>query len=80
MTDNKAPKRPPLMSLDEALGLVLKEVSVLTQTEQVNTFESDGRVLSHDLVSCLQVPPQDNSSMDGYALRVEDVTHSGASL
>ena len=80
MTDNKASKRPPLMSLDEALGLVLKEVSVLTQTEQVNTFEADGRVLSHDLVSGLQVPPQDNSSMDGYAVRVEDVVHSGASL
>jgi len=80
MTDNKAPKRPPLMSLDEALGLVLKEVSVLTQTEQVNTFEADGRVLSHDLVSGLQVPPQDNSSMDGYAVRIEDVVHSGASL
>ena len=28
----------------------------------------------------LQVPPQDNSSMDGYAVRVEDVVHSGASL
>jgi len=80
MTDNKVTKRPPLMSLDEALSAVLKEVSVLTQTESVNTFEADGRVLSHDLVSGLQVPPQDNSSMDGYAVRVEDVVHSGASL
>jgi len=80
MTDDKASKRPPLMSLDEALSAVLKEVSVLTQTEWVKTFEADGRVLSHDLVSGLQVPPQDNSSMDGYAVRVEDVTHSGASL
>ena len=80
MTDDKASKRPPLMSLDEALSLVLKDVSVLTQTDWVNTFEADGRVLSHDLVSGLQVPPQDNSSMDGYAVRVEDVTHSGANL
>ena len=80
MTDDKASKRPPLMSLDEALSLVFKDVSVLTQTDWVNTFEADGRVLSHDLVSGLQVPPQDNSSMDGYAVRVEDVTHSGASL
>ena len=80
MTDEKAAKRPPLMSLDEALSLVLKDVSVLTQTDWVKTFEADGRVLSHDLVSGLQVPPQDNSSMDGYAVRVEDVTHVGASL
>ena len=80
MTDEKAAKRSPLMSLDEALSLVLKDVSVLTQTDWVKTFEADGRVLSHDLVSGLQVPPQDNSSMDGYAVRVEDVTHVGASL
>ena len=65
MTVDKAAKRPPLMSLDEALSLVLKDVAVLTQTDWVNTFEADGRVLSEDLVSQLQVPPQDNSSMDG---------------
>ena len=80
MTDNKVTKRPPLMSLDEALSLVLKEVSVLTQTEWVNTFEADGRVLSHDLVSGLQVPPQDNSSMDGYAVRCADVRQAGVAL
>ena len=80
MTVNKAAKRPPLMSLDEALSLVLKDVAVLTQTDWVNTFEADGRVLSEDLVSQLQVPPQDNSSMDGYALRIEDVTQLGSRL
>jgi molybdopterin molybdotransferase len=80
MTVDMAAKRPPLMSLDEALSLVLKDVTVLTQTDWVNTFEADGRVLSEDLVSQLQVPPQDNSSMDGYALRIEDVTQLGSRL
>jgi len=80
MTTDKAAKRTPLMSLDEALSLVLKEVNVLTQTDWVNTFEADGRVLSDDLVSQLQVPPQDNSSMDGYALRIEDVAQLGSRL
>ena len=80
MTVDKAAKRTPLMSLDEALSLVLKDVAVLTQTDWVNTFEADGRVLSEDLVSQLQVPPQDNSSMDGYALRIEDVTQLGSRL
>ena len=41
----------------------------LTATEAVSTFDADGRVLAQDLVSALQVPPQDNSSMDGYAVR-----------
>ncbi len=80
MTDHKAAKRPPLMSLDEALSFVLKDVSVLAPNDWVNTFEADGRVLATDLVSGLQVPPQDNSSMDGYAVRVEDVLQTGVSL
>jgi molybdopterin molybdotransferase len=62
------------MSLDEALSWVLKDMKPLVQTDWVNTFDADGRVLAQDLVSQLQVPPQDNSSMDGYALRIEDVS------
>ena len=73
-------KRPPLMSLDEALDFLLKDVALLTSHESVPTFEADGRVLAESLVSQLQVPPQDNSSMDGYALRVEDVVTTGAML
>ena len=80
MTVDKAIKRPPLMSLDEALSLVLKDMKPLVQTDWVNTFDSDGRVLAQDLVSQLQVPPQDNSSMDGYALRIEDVSQVGSRL
>ena len=80
MTFDKATKRPPLMSLDEALSLVLKDMKPLVQTDWVNTFDADGRVLAQDLVSQLQVPPQDNSSMDGYALRIEDVSQLGSRL
>ena len=80
MTIDKATKRPPLMSLDEALSLVLKDMKPLVQTDWVNTFDADGRVLAQDLVSQLQVPPQDNSSMDGYALRIEDVSQLGSRL
>jgi len=68
------------MSLDEALSFVLKDIEVIAQTDWVQTLEADGRVLAQDLVSELQVPPQDNSSMDGYALRVEDVVSVGATL
>jgi molybdopterin molybdotransferase len=68
------------MSLDEALSWVLKDMKPLVQTDWVNTFDADGRVLAQDLVSQLQVPPQDNSSMDGYALRIEDVSQMGSRL
>ena len=72
--------RQPLKSLDEALAELLSHVTPLQRTDTISTFDADGRVLAQDLVSALQVPPQDNSAMDGYALRCADVTGPGAVL
>jgi molybdopterin molybdotransferase len=72
--------RPPLFTLDEALPPLLAHAQVLTQTQTVSTFDADGRVLAQDVVSALQVPPQDNSSMDGYALRAADCAKADAVL
>ncbi len=69
-----------MMALDEALSDLLGRVEPLTQAEQVPVVESDGRVLAEDLVSELHVPPQDNSAMDGYAVRLADVTEAGVVL
>ncbi len=68
------------MPLDEALARVLEHVAALERTEFVSTFDADGRVLAQDAVSALQVPPNDNSSMDGYAVRAADVTAAGVVL
>ncbi len=68
------------MPLDEALQRVLAQVKPLPLQELVDTFEADGRVLAEDVISRLQVPPQDNSAMDGYAVRVADVAASGMVL
>jgi molybdopterin molybdotransferase len=73
-------KRSPLMSLDEALGQVLAQVNVISEVESVDTFEADARFLAEDLISELQVPPQDNSAMDGYAVRAEDLQSTGLKL
>ncbi|MEY4883280.1 MAG: hypothetical protein RIS34_1134 [Pseudomonadota bacterium] len=72
--------RSPLKSLDDALTELLAHARVLAGTEQVSAFDADGRVLAQDVVSALQVPPQDNSSMDGYTLRCADVSQAGAIL
>ena len=68
------------MSLDDALAQLLASVSPLQATESIATLEADGRVLAADVVSELHVPPQDNSSMDGYAVRCADVLAAGAVL
>lgn len=72
--------RPPLRNLDDALADLLARAQVLAGTESVSTFEADGRVLAEDLVSALQVPPQDNSSMDGYAVRRAEIADEGVPL
>ena len=72
--------RPPLKPLDEALAQLLAEAAPLAGGEQVATFDGDGRVLLRDAVSPLHVPPEDNSAMDGYAVRSADVPAAGAEL
>ena len=72
--------RAPLMSLDEALQALLANIQALSKAETVATLEADGRVLAQDLVSALQVPAFDNSSMDGYAVRSADLQQMGAEL
>jgi molybdopterin molybdotransferase len=68
------------MSLDDALAQLLASVSPLQTTESIATLEADGRVLAADVVSSLHVPPQDNSSMDGYAVCCADVPKAGVVL
>ena len=72
--------RPALLSLDDALPQLLAQALALTGVQSVSTFEADGRVLAEDVVAALQVPPQDNSSMDGYAVRAADCGQAGAVL
>lgn len=80
MASDKPLQRAPLMSLDEALDQVLGQARVIAQTERVAILDADSRFLAEDLISELQVPPQDNSSMDGYAVRTEDLTTPGVTL
>ncbi|HZN48321.1 MAG TPA: gephyrin-like molybdotransferase Glp [Ramlibacter sp.] len=72
--------RAPLRPLDDALAALLAQALPLPGTETVDTFDADGRVLAEDLVSPLQVPPQDNSSMDGYAVRSAEIADEGVPL
>ena len=72
--------RPALLSLDDALPQLLAQAHALTATQAVSTFDADGRVLAQDVLAALQVPPQDNSSMDGYAVHAADCAQTGAVL
>ena len=72
----------PLMPLDEAWSrLHAAVVEHLGQTPRstdvVDSFDALGRVLAEDVVSTVDVPPVDNSAMDGYAVRTADLPLAG---
>ena len=64
--------RPPMLTTAQALSLLLDAAMPITATEMVATIEANGRVLAVDQYSQMDVPGCDNSSMDGYAVRVAD--------
>ena len=65
-----------MISVDEALQRILSYVEVLP-TEEKPLIEALGQVLDEDIASQFDIPPLDNTAMDGYAVRAEDT--SGAS-
>jgi len=62
-----------LLSVEQALEKLLSAVQPVTDVEQVGTMHAAGRVLAIEVVSSIDVPPLDNSQMDGYAVRNLDV-------
>ena len=58
--------------LDEALALILEDVLPVTDVETVPLVAALGRTLAEDVRATVPVPNDDNSVMDGYALRAED--------
>jgi molybdopterin molybdotransferase len=63
------------ISVEDALAEILKHFQPL-ESEPVPLLESLGRVLSKDVVSRMNVPPFNNSAMDGYAVRAEDIANA----
>lgn len=70
----------PLMPVDEAIAALIRAAQPTAAIETLDTMHAAQRVLAHDLASSLDVPPHDNSAMDGYAMRAADVGSMGARL
>jgi molybdopterin molybdotransferase len=61
-----------MISVKEARDMVLSQIPMLG-TEKVDLFSALGRVLAEDIAAPYNIPPHDNSAMDGYAVRAEDI-------
>jgi len=69
-----------VLSFDEALELLLARARKVKGTDHVALTEATGRILAEPVLSTVDVPPLDNSGMDGYAVRCADVPTAGAIL
>ncbi|MDP1610654.1 MAG: molybdopterin molybdotransferase MoeA [Sulfuritalea sp.] len=69
-----------MLEFEEALARLLAGANPVRETEAVATHSAAGRVLAQGLHSSVDVPPLDNSSMDGYAVRCADVPAAGTQL
>ncbi|MEK6657514.1 MAG: gephyrin-like molybdotransferase Glp, partial [Nitrospirota bacterium] len=61
-----------MISVEEALGLILENIREIG-FEKVDIKEALGRVIAEDVYARRNIPPWDNSAMDGYAVIVNDV-------
>ena len=67
---------PGLLPFDKALTQMLAQISPVTEIESVPIEQALNRVLAEDVQSPINVPPHDNSAMDGYAFSVESLQHT----
>ena len=61
-----------LISTSEALAVLMSAPTTSISTQKIDLDDAMGRVLAEDVVSKINVPGFDNSSMDGYALHLKD--------
>src|SRR5574341_2614791 len=60
-----------MISVDEALSRILGYVDVLP-SQEVALVDALGQVLDEEITAGFNIPPLDNTAMDGYAVRAAD--------
>jgi molybdopterin molybdotransferase len=67
----------PLLPVADAERLIAERVAPVSGSETVALRDALGRVLAEDIVAPVNIPPFDNSAVDGYAVRAEDLSGAG---
>ncbi|HWE76885.1 MAG TPA: gephyrin-like molybdotransferase Glp [Pseudolabrys sp.] len=63
----------PLLRLDDMERLIAERIAPVAETDRVPLASARGRVLADDVVAAVDLPPFDNSAVDGYAVRHADL-------
>jgi len=72
--------KPPMLTAQQALDHLLLHAKPVAEIERVPMQATLGRVLAENVNSLVDVPPLDNTSMDGYAVRTTDTQNPGSVL
>ena len=67
----------PLLRLDDMERLINERILPISETERVPLHGARERVVAHDIIAPINLPPFDNSAVDGYAVRHADLHHDG---
>src|SRR5215208_4292748 len=70
----------PLLSVEEARALILDRLVTVAPAERLPLAEADGRILAETVFAPLDLPPFDNSAVDGYAVRHADLASDRSML
>jgi len=67
----------PLLRLDDMERLINERILPIAETERVSLHGARERVVAHDIIAPINLPPFDNSAVDGYAVRHTDLHRDG---
>jgi molybdopterin molybdotransferase len=70
----------PMLTVEQALAQMLAAAEPVADVQVLPALQACGRVLATNVVSAVDVPPMDNSQMDGYAVRTLDIPAAPTTL
>lgn len=65
------------IELEKAVSVMLENIHEITDAEEVNLLEANGRVIAEGFYAPISNPPFDRSPLDGYALKAYDTKGAG---
>jgi molybdopterin molybdotransferase len=77
LTDDCFAFSGPLLRLDDMERLIGERITPVAEVEHVPLAQARGRVNAHDMIAPVDLPPFDNSAVDGYAVRHVDLAADG---
>lgn len=77
MTDTCYLKTAKLLTVEQGQQRILDSIDALSECELIQLHQGLGRVLGNDIFSPIDIPPQRNAAMDGYAFASADLNSNG---